>query len=451
MTVMLLAVATVLTEGAFGVYSPDGKRIAYQAETNGLVQVAVKDLVTGAVTWGSEGPGEGLYPAWGRDGAVIYTYGHETGTAYEHRKNGKTGGYNLYRWKDGRRGRLTAGRCRDMLASVAPDGSVYFTSTRGLESPSRSQMGRDRLFRRVKGGAITEVRALNLSNSGVHSASVSPDGKNLLWAEVSHLRGTWRICAAPLGRAASTRPCVLTSADACSYAPRWHPDCRHVCYTACKAGDSGWCVYVQELATGAETRVCEGRHPCFSPDGKKILFDRDGRLYEQPFVPSVFSPVAPRPPETGIAYYRFRLCIRPGVSYVDSRSVVSDTHRLFGVSLPGDEKDRLVFHLKNGRPMFQSLDLLGNVANLAMGESCPQGTNFVFTCVRTDRSLEIYRDGRLMAARTYPAELVSLAGAEAPKIRSTEEVRVTDFSSGAGRPNDLEKPVTRADLTGGPK
>jgi Tol biopolymer transport system component len=93
-------------------------------------------------------------------------------------------------------------------------------------------------------------------------------------------RGNWRLVVAPVSDLAKGR--ALTPPDASCHSPRWSPDGRRVCYTGYRVGDPGWCVYVQDVATGAATRVCEGRNPCFSPDGKTLLYDRDGSLFTRP-------------------------------------------------------------------------------------------------------------------------------------------------------------------------
>lgn len=459
MTAVLLAAVTALTEGAFGVYSPDGMRLAYQAETNGLVQVAVRNLKTGAVTWISEGPGEGMYPAWGRDGAVIYTYGHESGTAFARKKESRAGGYNLFRWKNGRSHRLTGGRTRDTLASVAPDGSVWFTTTRGLETAHPGLMIRDKIVRRRKGGALEDVRVRPLANSGAHSASVSPDGKRLLWTQLELLRGIWRIAAAPLDRADTAQPCFLTPVDMCAYSPRWSPDGRFVAYTACGPGDPGWCVYVQELASARTVRIAEGRHPSFSPDGRKLAYDRDGRIFEQDFVwdPKAGRILADDPAvrtdDGDLRWYRVAFSVREGTGYGDRRhDVTANVLPIFSVRGSGEEKGNpLVFHLRNGRPMFRSDDLAGAGANTFVSEPCAYGTNVVFTCLRSDHALSVYRDGKLAATRRYPAGLVSLRGSALPAVEKCPAIEIASFSFGEGMPEGIERPVSRQELFGGVK
>ena len=454
MTVLAVLVAAVIAEGSFGVYSPDGKRIAYQADRGGLTEIAVKDLASGAVTWVSEGPGEGLYPAWGRDGAVIYTYGRETGTAYGNRKERRKGGYNLFRWKNGKSHRLTQGRSRDYLASVSPDGSVLYTTTKGMETSLPAQMIRDKLVRRVKGGATEDVRVPMQANGGVHSASVSPDGKTLVWAEVRMLRDIWRICAASLDRVATTQPCFLTPDDSPSYAPRWSPDGKSICYTACKEGDPGWCVYVQDLATGDEYRICEGRHPAFSPDGKRLLYDREGELHEIGWTRGDgrrFAGCSAKA-DANFTHYRVDVTVKPGTDYGNSRhDVVANALPVFSVRGTGGDNQKLVFSLRNGRPMFRSEDKGGAGANTFMSEPSPQGTNFTFTCVRGDHTLSIYRNGRLEATRWYPAGLVPIEGSAEPVLERSDALVTANLSFGKGVPDDLEKPLVRTELFGGIK
>ena len=154
-------------------------------------------------------------------------------------------------------------------------------TTRGAQSATLKNLCTAHIAAWAPGTRDAEVRLrFPKSNNGAMSPTVSPDGRQLLWSEMRGFRGNWRLVVAPVSDLAKGR--ALTPPDASCHSPRWSPDGRRVCYTGYRVGDPGWCVYVQDVATGAKTRVCEGRNPCFSPDGKTLLYDRDGSLFTRP-------------------------------------------------------------------------------------------------------------------------------------------------------------------------
>lgn len=273
---------TRLCEGRRGVFSPDGARIAFERERGGRLAVGIVSVSGGEATWIADGPGNAGQPAWTADGSLLYTYCHDTNTALAAvRGKVKDGGANIWRWKDGRAEQLTRGRSFDYGASSAPDGTVWFVTTRGAQSATLKNLCTAHIAAWAPGTRDAEVLfRFPKSNNGAMSPTVSPDGRQLLWSEMRGFRSNWRLVVAPVADLAKGR--ALTPPDASCQSPRWSPDGRRVCYTGYRVGDPGWCVYVQDVATGAATRVCEGRNPCFSPDGKTLLYDRDGSLFTRP-------------------------------------------------------------------------------------------------------------------------------------------------------------------------
>ena len=115
---------TRLCEGRRGVFSPDGARIAFECVRGGRLAVGVVPVSGGEAMWIVDGPGNAGQPAWTVDGALLYTYCHDTNTALAAvRGKVKGGGANVWRWKDGRAEQLTRGRSFDYGASSALDGS----------------------------------------------------------------------------------------------------------------------------------------------------------------------------------------------------------------------------------------------------------------------------------------------------------------------------------------
>ena len=263
-------------------------------------------LAESSIEWVESGPGNAAYPAWTPDGALIYTYGHDTETAYEAWKSNSQSGYGLrIRYPDGSTRDLTHGRCRDYTPCVSPDGkTVYFVTTRGVESESAS----------FSKAAATRLAALDLatgkvkilldapngSNSGYAQPAISPDGRLLIWAQLDSFFDTWRIYGARLSDVATTPSSSkvaktdilqqsnnapaspqrrLSPPSITALSPRFHPNGRIICFTGFRAGDPAWGVWVADLHTGKVRRLCSGENPCFSPDGSSIAYDRDGMLY----------------------------------------------------------------------------------------------------------------------------------------------------------------------------
>ena len=138
----VLLAATLLGEGACGVYSPDGGKIALQRVVDGKSRVGVMKRGSGALgesalpnggafAWVEKDAGNAAYPAWSPSGdAIVYSYGNETNSAWA-AKGGDTG-YHLRIWRRGEGMReITTGRFRDYMPSFSRDGrKIFFASTR---------------------------------------------------------------------------------------------------------------------------------------------------------------------------------------------------------------------------------------------------------------------------------------------------------------------------------
>jgi len=62
-------------------------------------------------------------------------------------------------------------------------------------------------------------------------------------------------------------------------APRLSPDLNRVLFNSMEGGEMG--VWVANRGSTRKKRVCDGRQAAWSPDGRKIVFQRDGRLVER--------------------------------------------------------------------------------------------------------------------------------------------------------------------------
>lgn len=445
-------------EGTAAVYSPDGTRLAFQCDCGGHQSVGVRRLDGEGVAWVSDGPGNAAYPAWAPNGELVFTYGHDTNTAYAavHRK-ATDGGYNLYRWNGRETTPLTSGRTRDYGASVSPDGTLWFVTTRGVEGHEVAQMCRSGIAKMERNGARRAGNDVvwfpQSQNTGAMQPTVSPDGRFLLWCEMRGLRSPWQVMAARVGQ--EEESVALTPLDSVSVAPRWHPDGTRICYTACKAGDPGWCVYVQDLKSGVETRVCEGRNPCFSPDGTRLVYDRGGVIYERQVAtaPSPSCHVKTSPTRDGggaVAYVSFTVTVPENVKYVKTRK---RSDNLYVMSRRGKGVgDVMAFFLREGLPVFASRNVMGEAVFARLGEVQPKGRPTSFVCICGENRLFLYRDGRLVVCTACPEGLMSFDGMAEPLIGENHSpLKIEDFKCGVGWPEGVPKPPTRENLFGGVK
>ena len=312
-----------VTKGANPAFSPDGSKLAFQRLEGDVFKIGVTGLKGGTVEWIEEGPGNAAYPEWTPRGGLIYMAGHDTETAYEAWHGKSKNGYGLWLWENGRKRRLTSGRCRDYTPSVSPDGKkVYFVTTRGVtsESSAYSKAASSRIAELDLTSADAPTPNSQLSttnyqlsprilmdspngnNSGFVQPAVSPDGTMLVWGHLENFFDKWRIFGTRIGRFGRQEWCPVTPRNLAAISPRWHPDGKLICFSGFRKGDPGWGVWVEEVATGKVKRLATGENPCFSPDGKFLAYDRDGTLYVRPFgtadlpdeiLPEVYDDVEP--------------------------------------------------------------------------------------------------------------------------------------------------------------
>ena len=98
-------------------------------------------------------------------------------------------------------------------------------------------------------------------------------------AELAKFRETWRLVVSPLDH--PEQRTYLTSLYEAAYAPAWSPDGKLIAYTGFRDGDAGWGVYVMPSEGVVTQRIADGRNPSFTPDGKSIIYDRDGTIYRR--------------------------------------------------------------------------------------------------------------------------------------------------------------------------
>lgn len=427
-------------------FSPDGAHIAFQRMENGFIRAGVCPADGGAVTWLQQGPGHSVFPAWGTDGSIVYTFGHETNTAFAANVVQATSGFNLRVWKDGVSTPLTFGRQRDYTASFSLDGrTVYYSSTSPAAHPPKgffnAFQNASTIYACELGGSPREVVPMQGSSSGLVSPRVSPDGRFLVWAHVANFFNTWRIAVARLDRPADY--CFLTPMTMSAYAPAWHPDGSLLAYTGFTPGDSGWSVYVMELSTGAQKRLCDGRNPSFAPDGKSLLFDRDGSVWRRDLT------AADRPTSADV----------PAAPMCDDARTIG-VHAKFRFK----RSDGLAHVFVAAYPEHGlGLQLYFRDGHLKFATRRPDGT---FVAVDSDATFEDGDVYEVWAARTERELIVSVNGASPARLMQddgflplspapTRIVKGNHFAGSVlsvelmqGWPADLPRPVTRETLFG---
>lgn len=263
-------------------WSQDGKRIAFQTDLRGDLDIDVLNLGDGSRITVVEGPGHACYPAWTEDGGLVYAFGHHAGTAVQAAQASSDSGYGLRLWKDGATRVLTQGYWRDYTPSVSADGkSIYYSSTQGVATSSEAASWREHtLIRRLglQPDAISEcVLPLSGTTKGAVQPSCSSNGQLLVWAYLDGVGSNWRICVA---RTESPIDSVcLTPNEMSGYAPRWSPDGRLIAFTGFRQGDPGWGIYLMDPRADAMTRLDTGagnsRSAAWSPDGRELVFENN--------------------------------------------------------------------------------------------------------------------------------------------------------------------------------
>ena len=295
-----------LVKGFNGALSPDGATLAFQRDAGTETWLGLYDLRTGATTWAEKGPGRAAFPCWTRTGDLLYSFGNELHTAFETWKGDLKEGYGIrLRGKDGMsRDVLPCGRWRDYSPCLSPDGrTLWFVTSRpppghphasdfigsclakadqtgrvGVPSPTVAADGGG-----TPGFANSSIIYCPSEGwgTGVSQPVVSPDGKLLAWAELTTFALPWRIMAARVDDVRGSA--LLTPPDMAAYAPNWSPDGTLLTFTGCRGDDPGWHVYVLDPAAGRMRRICLGENSSFAPDGKSLVYDRDGTIYRRPF------------------------------------------------------------------------------------------------------------------------------------------------------------------------
>ena len=284
----VMADVPVVKDAINGAFAPDGHSIAFQRHNGNDFDIGIIDCTDGKTVWVERGSAESAYPTWSADGALAYVSHSERETAYQARKNKSQEGFNVYVWRNGRAKRITHGREFDFSPAFSRDGRfVYFCSGRGCRASTSNLWKVD-----VEGTSPpVKVRQIFFPTSGsygISQPSESPCGKYLLWTESFW---PWDSLAITVCDKEQRKTALrLTGQKEPSYASCWHPDGEYIAYTGYRDGDPGWGLYMMHVRSGAAKRLCDGRNPDFSPDGKRLLYDDSHDIFVRTLTETDFPP-----------------------------------------------------------------------------------------------------------------------------------------------------------------
>ena len=444
-------VSRPLVKGFNGAISPDGTTLAFQRDAGAETWLGLYDLRTDATTWAEKGPGRAAFPCWTRAGDLLYSYGNELHTAFETWKGNLPEGYGIrLRGKDGTsRDVLVRGRWRDYSPCLSTDGrTLWFVTSRPPPGHPRAKdfigsclakadvtgclAQADLTGRAVAPRPPSSIVYWPSENwgTGVSQPVVSPDGKLLAWAELTTFALPWRIMAARVDDLA--HPVTLTPADMAAYAPNWSPDGTLLTFTGCRGDDPGWHVYVLDPALNRIRRICLGENSSFAPDGKGLVYDRDGTVYLRPFGaadrPTANDPLAK--PADASPWKEAETVLYAGTNFTRTAQVPLPAACAFGddqtffvrakVDWDGDASrfqvmafgryaehplGFQVYFALNGRPHVGTRDANGHHVCLHTREPLAKAGVYEITGIRSKGRLWLYvDDGGRAGARPSPAE-----------------------------------------------
>lgn len=227
-------------------WAPDGSRIAYTLQGEGVSQLFERDMSSGRVTTISTPRSQLIMtPAYSPDGTKL-AFGASINERVELFEADVT---------SGRFQQITRGPAYSFSPSYSPDGSrIAFNSNR-LGNPHIYVMPSG-------GGGATLITPFVSGQRGYYtSPEWAPSGTQITFHGHWNSRGTYHVFVADANRPLSQIRQLTTEGN--NEDPAWAPDGRHVVYTASGGGRNGLYVVdtvtgrVRELATGAGLRMAD--------------------------------------------------------------------------------------------------------------------------------------------------------------------------------------------------
>lgn len=303
-------VTTGFVRAGEGYFSPDGKKIVYQAEEKGtgnpFYQIFVQDLESGSFRRVSPGQGRTTCAFFRPDGKrIIFASSHEDPDFEKHQvaefkqreEDAKANRRRRYSWDfdphmkiyesdpDGENRKCLTPNAKVYTAegSYSKDGTKIIYSSGSAGNVQLYIMNADGT------GAKQLTTALNCYNGGPF---LSPDGTKVIFRSDRKEKDRLQLYVV---NADGTGEKALTDNDKWVYwAPYWHADGKHIIYTAADHADESkrpnYDLYWMNIETGKTTRVTHAPGqdvlPVFSPDYKKVMWtsSRDGRSPTQLYI-----------------------------------------------------------------------------------------------------------------------------------------------------------------------
>lgn len=301
-----------------GYFSPDMKKIIFQAEERGtgnpFYQIFVQDLKTGRADRVSPGKGKTtcayfhptedriIFASTHTDPNAEAKYKEEYAHREEEKKTGKRRRYvwdfdpymQIYQAKSDGTGlkALTDAKGYNAEGSYSSDGKrIVFCSNRS---------GDDNFELYIMDADGSNVRQLTKAPGCYNGGPFfSPDGKRVIFRSDRDKKDHLQLYVINSDGTGEKR--LTNNLDWVYWAPYWHPDGKHLIYTAADHSNPmvrpNYDLYWMNIDTGKETRLtfAPGADvlPVISPDGKKIMWTstRDGRMAPQLFLADFTPPL----------------------------------------------------------------------------------------------------------------------------------------------------------------